>query len=84
MKYKFKSSIIGIGLVISIISVSGCTANRINRTNQLSVPLELVPSEDAYISRAYAYEDASELAIYGKVKHSGLEIAATQPEGMLI
>lgn len=96
MKYKFHSSIIGIGLVISIISVSGCTANRISRTNQLSlsIPLELVPSEDAYISRAYAYEDASEFVIYGKVKRRAqnccdparghVDIAVLGPEGTIL
>ena len=94
MKYKFKISIIGIGLVISIISVSGCTANRINPTNQLSIPLELVPSEDACISRAYAYEDANEFVIYGKVKHRAqnccdparghVDIAVLGPEGTIL
>ena len=70
MKYKFTSSVVGIVLTMVVMSVLGCATNRISHTNQLSVPFELVSSEDAHISKAYAYEDGDGLVVSGKVKRS--------------
>lgn len=94
MEYKFTSSIIVIALAMVIILVSGCATDGISHTNQLLVPFELVPSEDVYISRAYAYEDGDELVVYGKVKRSAqnccdparghVDIAVLGPEGTVL
>ncbi len=70
MEHKFTSSLVGIVLTMIVMSVLGCATNRISHTNQLSVPFELVSSEDAHISKAYAYEDGSELVVSGKVKRN--------------
>lgn len=94
MEYKFTSSVVGIVLTMSAILVLGCATNRISHTNRLPIPFELVSSKDAYISKAYAYEDGSELVVSGKVKRSAqnccdparghVDIAVLGPEGNIL
>lgn len=94
VKYKFTISVVGIVLTMAVILVLGCATNRISHTNRLPIPFELVSSKDAYISKAYAYEDGSELVVSGKVKRSAqnccdparghVDIAVLGPEGNIL
>lgn len=56
MKYKFLYFIVGVGMIINAVLVSGCATGRFNH------------SDDVFISQAYTYEENGELVIFGKIK----------------
>lgn len=59
MNYRLLYFIVGIGMMITAVLISGCATGEFSHA-----------TEDVFISKAYTYEDGDELVILGHVKRS--------------
>ncbi len=90
LKYRFISVMV---FLLASMTTYGCALHRVNLVDNGTVLLELVPSDEGYVSQAHVFQDDDEMLISGKVKrtthssaiHQGhVDIAIIAPDGTVV